>query len=259
MKNRKKNIKLSALIIAHNEEKKLSSCLSKLELVDEIVIVLDKTNDQSKSISKKFTKNIYEGSWDLEGERRNFGLKKCTSDWILEIDADEHVTKDLLIEIKKEIITAKPGYFLIPFDNFIGNKRVRYGWGASWGVSYAPRLSYKGYKKWNNKQRIHPSLNLKGKKGKLKNRINHFVDDDINDMLKRLQVYSDKKASDIIANKQKIPSTLIIIRKALSRFFKCYFSRKGFREGKWGLLIAIMASLFLLLSYFKASLENKKD
>ena len=259
MKNRKKIIKLSALIVAHNEEKKLYSCLRKLKLVDEIVVVLDKTNDKSKSIAKKFTKNIYEGSWDLEGERRNFGLNKCKGNWVLEIDADEHVTKGLLIEIKEKIINAKPGYFLIPFDNFIGNKRIRHGWGASWGVSSAPRLSYKGCKKWNNKQRIHPSLNLKGKKGKLNNRINHYVDDDINDMLKRLQVYSDKKAFDIVANKQRIPSTFIIIRKAFSRFLKCYFSRKGYKEGKFGFLIAVMASLFILLSYFKASLENKKD
>ena len=257
MKNRKKNIKLSALIVAHNEEKKLYSCLSKIKEVDEVVIILDKTTDKSKSISKNFTKNIYEGSWDLEGERRNFGLKKCTGDWILEIDADEHVTKELIIEIKNKITNAEPGYFLIPFDNFIGNKKVRFGWGASWGVSAAPRLSYKGCKEWNNKQRIHPSLKLKGKKGILKNRINHFVDDDINDMLKRLRAYSDKKALDIIANKEKIPHTLIIIRKALTRFLKCYVSRKGYKEGKWGFLIALMAGLFILFSYFKASLENK--
>ena len=53
-----------------------------------------------KILQKNFTKNIYEGSWELEGERRNFGLKKCTGDWILEVDADEHVTEDLLLEIK---------------------------------------------------------------------------------------------------------------------------------------------------------------
>ena len=71
------------------------------------------------------------------------------------------------------------------------------------GSNCCPRLSYKGCKKWNNKQRIHPSLELKGEKNRLKNRINHFVDDDINDMLKRLQTYSDKKALDIIINNQK--------------------------------------------------------
>ena len=96
MKNRKKNIKLSALIIAHNEEKKYILVLANLSQVDEIVVVLDKTNDKSKKYCKNFTKKIYEGSWELEGERRNFGLKKCTGDWILEVDADEHVTKDLL-------------------------------------------------------------------------------------------------------------------------------------------------------------------
>ena len=258
MKNRKNNIRLSTLVVAHNEEQRLHSCLSKLEPADEIVVILDKTTDNSKKIAEKYTKKIYEGSWKLEGERRNFGLNKCEGDWILEVDADEIISKKLFIEIRSKINKADPGYFLIPFDNFIGKKRIRYGWGASWGVSAAPRLSFKGCKHWNNMQRIHPSLILKGKKGKLNNRINHFVDDDINDMLERLKNYSDKKAEDIITNKKKIPSLFIILRKSFTRFIKCYISRKGYKEGKWGFLIALMASLFILISYLKASLEKKK-
>ncbi len=252
----KNSIKLSALVVAHNEEEKLNSCLNKLSAADEIVVVLDKTNDNSKKIAKKYTKNIYEGSWELEGKRRNFGLKKCKGDWILEVDADEHISKELFLEIKKRIKYAEPGFFLIPFDNYIGKKRIRHGWGASWGVSAAPRLSYKGCKKWNNSQRIHPSLYLKGKKRKLNNRIKHYVDDDINDMLLRLKVYSDKKALDIFYSKKKIPPFWIVLRKAFTRFLKCYISRKGYKEGKWGFLIATMASLFIILSYFKASLKK---
>ena len=42
MQNRKKNIKLSALVVAHNEEKNLDACLSNLKLADEIVVVLAK-------------------------------------------------------------------------------------------------------------------------------------------------------------------------------------------------------------------------
>ena len=110
----------------------------------------------------------------------------------------------------------------------------------------------------NDKQRIHPSLILKGKKGWLKNRISHFVDDDINDMIDRLKIYSDKKSADIITGKESIPPMLIIIRKSITRFIKCYISRKGYKEGKWGFLIALMAFLFILISYFKASLEKKK-
>ncbi len=257
MKNRKNNIKLSALVIAHNEEKNLQSCLSKLKLADEIVVILDKTTDNSKKIALNYTKKIFEGSWELEGKRRNFGLKKCLGDWILEIDADEHVPDILFLEIRDKIKNAEPGYFLIPFDNYVGGRKVTYGWGASWGVSAAPRLSYKGYKKWNNSQRIHPSLILRGKKGFLKQRISHYVDKDINDMFERLKSYTEKRAIDIIERKENIPPLWIIIRKGMTRFFKCYVSRKGYKEGKLGFLIALMAFLFLVISYLKATLEKK--
>ena len=118
MKNRKNNINLSALVVARNEENKLHSCLIKLTKADEIVVILDRTTDDSKKIAKHYTKNIYEGSWILEGKRRNFGLGKCNGNWVLEVDADEHVSKELLIEIRENIEEAEPGYFLIPFDNF---------------------------------------------------------------------------------------------------------------------------------------------
>ena len=245
--------KLSVLIVAHNEEKKLKSCLEKLKDADEVILLLDKTNDNSKKIAKDFNIILEEGSWELEGERRNYGLSLCSGDWILEVDADEHVSKELFIEIRKNIEKAEPGYFLIPFDNYIGNRKVKYGWGASWGVSAAPRLSYKGFKKWNNFQRIHPSIILKGKKKWLKNSITHYVDKDINDMIKRLIYYTDMKAKDLITSKEKIPNFLIILRKGTTRFFKCYISRKGYKEGQIGFLIALMAFLYLVVSYIKAS------
>ena len=110
--------------------KKFQSCLSKLKLADEIFVILDKTTDNSKKIALNYTKKNFEGSWELEGKRRNFGLKKCLGDWILEIDADEHVPDILFLEIRDKIKNAEPGYFLIPFDNYVGGRKVTYGWGA---------------------------------------------------------------------------------------------------------------------------------
>ena len=70
---------ISALIIIHNEEKILSSCLEKLQFCDEIIVVLDDCSDQSKNIASGYTSSIYEGSWKYEGDRRNFGIEKCKS------------------------------------------------------------------------------------------------------------------------------------------------------------------------------------
>ena len=250
--------KLSALVIARNEEKKLKSCLERLLFADEIIVVLDRTKDNSKAVIGQFKKaKIVEGSWEIEGIRRNYGLSLCKGDWILEVDADEHISKELFLEIREKINNAKPGYFLIPFDNYIGKRKVKYGWGASWGVSAAPRLSFKGCKIWNEKQRIHPSIILKGKRNWIKNSISHYVDQDINDMIKRLIYYTDQKAKDLKYSRERIPPFWIVIRKGITRFFKCFISRKGYKEGKIGFLIATMAFLYIVISYMKASSEKK--
>ena len=62
---------ISALIIARNEEEKIERTLKSISFVDEIVVVLDRSIDKTKSISKKFTNKIYQGSWESEGSRTN--------------------------------------------------------------------------------------------------------------------------------------------------------------------------------------------
>jgi len=83
------------------------------------------------------------------------------------------------------------------------------------------------------------------------------VDRDISDMIKRLNSYSTARANDLI-DSGDIGSMANNVRRFFSRFFKCYVSRKGYREGGLGLLIAICAGLFPLLSYIKAA-DMRKD
>ena len=100
---------ISALIIARNEEDKIQRSLKSLNFVNEIVVVLDRTTDKTESKSLQYTKKIYRGCWESEGQRRNYGLSKCNSNWILEIDADEVVSKNLAKEIIKKISHPKLG------------------------------------------------------------------------------------------------------------------------------------------------------
>ena len=85
--------KLSALVVAHNEETQLGACLERLEFADEIVVVLDRCTDGSAAIARRFAEYVVEGDWPIEGDRRNLGLDTCTGDWILEVDADERVNQ----------------------------------------------------------------------------------------------------------------------------------------------------------------------
>ena len=247
-------MRLSAVISIRNEEHRLRECLKRLYFADEIVVLLDRCTDGSQSIAEEFTDRIIKGSWDIEGERRNAAIKECQGDWIFEIDADEHVPEALGKEILRTISHSQFDWHEIPVDNYIGDKLVRYGWGASFGKAAYPGLFKNGVKVWSN-QRVHPELIWTGQKGlMLKNRIDHYVDKNISDMMRRLDSYSTARAKDLVEN-DSVGTTVNNIRRFFSRFIKCYFFRKGYKEGKYGLLIAIFAGLYPLISHIKAKVE----
>jgi glycosyltransferase involved in cell wall biosynthesis len=245
--------KLSVLVVAHNEERQLADCLARLTFADEIVVLLDRCTDRSGEIARQHGAKIVEGAWPIEGDRRNAGIAACAGDWIFEVDGDERVPAELGAEIRAAIATAAPGYFLIPYDNYIGDRLVRYGWGASWGKSAAPALFSRGAKIWG-RQRIHPKLELNGARRTLTTPIEHYVDRDIADMLARLDRYTTARAADLRAGGD-IGTFTANVRRIFSRFWKCYVRRQGYREGPYGFLIALMAGLYPILSYLKARLE----
>lgn len=249
-------MKLSALVVAHNEEKRLPSCLERLRFADEIVVVCDKCTDGTRAIAESFGAVVVEGTWDIEGDRRNTGIQACSGDWILEVDADEHVPAALADEIRRVIQVTTADWHEILVDNYIGDRLVRHGWGASYGKAAYPGLFRKGAKVWG-RDRVHPGLTWSGGKGAmLQNRIDHHVDRNISDMIRRLDSYSTAKARDLRDKGQTWGSTAANVRRLFSRFFKCYVRRGGWREGGYGFIIAICAGLYPLLSHFKAKYEK---
>ena len=248
--------RLSIVLTIHNEAAQLEACLTGLDFADELVIVLDRCTDGSRNIALHYGARLVEGNWPLEGDRRNAGIEACTGDWILELDADERVTPELGSELRR-LTDSKPpsGYFLVPFDNYIGSKLVRYGWGASFGVGASPRFFARGCKKWGI-ERVHPKLTLSGQRRWVQAHMIHYVDRDISDMLLRLDRYSTAHAQDLCASGD-IGRFSHNIRRIFSRFWKCYIARHGYREGGYGFLIAVCAGLYPILSHLKAQLETE--
>lgn len=248
--------RLSAVVSVRNEERQLAECLETLRFADEIVVVLDRCTDRSREIAARFTGRLVDGAWAKEGERRNAAIAACLGDWVLETDADERVTPELAAEIRRVIETTPFDWHEIPVDNYIGERLVRHGWGASYGKAAYPGLFRRGVKTWGP-ERVHPALTWRGRKGPmLENRVCHYVDRDISDMIRRLDSYSTARARDL-REKGEIGSLGANVRRVFTRFFKCYVLRRGYREGGYGVLIALFAGLYPLLAHLKARLEKE--
>ncbi len=249
--------RLSALVVARNEAAQLGACLERLAFCYEIVVVLDRSTDDSRNVALLHGAKLVEGAWPIEGARRQAGQDACSCAWILEVDADERVSPELAAEIKSTLAARQeaptgPDWWRIPFDNYIGERLVRYGWGAQFGVGAKAILFRKGCKAWGE-QRVHPKVQMTGTPGgALANTMQHYLDRDISEMMQRLDRYTTLNAEDLCAT-GKIGTLRKNVLRIFGRFWKCYVRRKGHREGGLGLAIAIFAGLYPLLSYLKAA------
>ena len=96
-------ITLSLCMIVKNEQKNICRCLDNIkEVVDEIIIVDTGSTDETKKLAKKYTDKIYDMKWqDDFSLARNYSFEKATKEYIMWIDADEYMTKEQCLELKK--------------------------------------------------------------------------------------------------------------------------------------------------------------
>ena len=246
---------ISALIIARNEESSIEDALASLNFVDEIVVVLDRSVDKTKEKAKKFTKIIYSGSWTCEGKRRNFGLSKCKSDWILEIDSDEVVSKKLADEILFKTNTKRIDFYYIPLINYVSMKQIRNGWMACLAPEGKFLLFRKNSKLWKEGS-VHPDYVLKGKKGEVfKNHLDHYMSKSLSDLILRFNRNTSLYAQDLKSKKINLIK-LFSMRKIFSRFIKSFLFKKGYKAGGQGILISILCSIYPFISAIKSKYDD---
>lgn len=221
---------LTAVVVAHNEEANLDECLAGLAFADEILVVLDRCTDRSAEIARRYTDRVVEGGWEREGDRRNHAAGLAGGDWILDVDADERISPSLAREIRETIVTSVHDRHAIPFDNWVGGRLIRHGWGATVGISSKTILFRKGTRRVGP-ERVHPRVRFDGRQGPpLMGRVRHLIYRDASDLIHRLDRYSSLRALDLRDSGAK-ETLWRNIGRFFARFYKCYVRRGGRREG----------------------------
>src|SRR5260221_3189554 len=117
-------------------------------------------------------------------------------------------------------------------------------------------LFAKGAKQWGD-QTVHPRIVLSGTALELTQPITHFLDRDFTDLIDRLNRYSSAHAHDLIESGD-IGTLGANLRRVVTRFWKSYVQRKGYREGATGLMLGLFSGLYPLLSYLKARERQRR-
>ena len=95
-------IKLTVAIITFNEEKNIARCLESVtDVADEILVVDSLSTDKTREICQKFNVRFVDQKFLGYVEQKNFALNLATHEYVLSLDADEALSPELSLEIKK--------------------------------------------------------------------------------------------------------------------------------------------------------------
>ncbi len=236
---------LSVVVITKNEEKNIPDCLESVRWADEVIVVDDYSLDRTVELAKKFTDKIFTRKMDVEGIHRNWAYQKARNEWVLSLDADEMATLELGEEIG-ELLKAGTEFcgFAIPLKNYIGDYWVRHG---GWYPAGKLRL-FKRDKFKYEEVGVHPRALLDGPWSCLKSDIIHKGYPDFGHFLESLNRQTALEAKKWIDDKRQMGFSLAMW-KALGRFLKAFVSKKGYKDGFVGFMVAFFAALYQIMSY----------
>ena len=240
-------MRISAIVLAKNEEKNIKECLKSVAFCDEVLVIDDNSQDSTREIAKEMGAKVFVHA--LKGNfsaQRNFALEKARGEWVLFIDADERVSEALASEIFnfQFSISNFNGFYLKRKDVMWG-RELRHG---EVGNVRLLRLARKGSGTW--KRRVHEYWDVKGKIEELKNPLFHYPHQTLSEFIQDIDFYSTLHAQQKKDDNEHSSIVKIILWPA-AKFARNWIIRGGFLDGIQGLVHASLMSFHSFLSWSK--------
>lgn len=242
-------MKVSVVVSAFNEEQKLAECLESVKkIADEIIVINNSSTDLTEKIAKKYTDKVYtRENLAMLNTNKNFGFLKASGQWILNLDADERITKELEEEISKIEDSTPENGFLIPRKNILFGKWIKH---SIWWPDYQLRLFRRNKGKFAEKH-VHEYIEVDGEVGKLQSPIKHLNYESISQYIYKLEkIYTVNEVDNIIQSGKKL-YWYDALRMPVSDFLKTFFMQKGYKDGLHGLILSLLQSFYMVIVFAK--------
>lgn len=284
-----KKLDLSIALATYNEGENLERCLASVDgWAREIVVVDGGSTDKTLEIAKKYhAKIIRTDNPSIFHLNKQKALEACTSEWILQLDADEMVTSGLACEIRdvlsmsdteindrrvdpakarlferhQEIVERRDGRigtsegsftaFFLPRRNFFLGHAMIYSGTYPDGVI---RLVQKGKARFPAKS-VHEQIQIVGKVGWLHHDLLHFSNPTLKKYFSGADKYTSLLAKDLKTSNRNglILFFDYIWWKPLITFWSLFLRHKGFLDGWYGFLFDLLSAVHYPTAYLKYS------
>lgn len=243
-------IELSIVVITYNEEDNLARCLHSVKsFADEIIVIDSNSTDRTRQIAEEYGAKVIIEPFKGYVAQKNFADSQATHDWILSLDADEVVTPELEMSIRK--VKEKPefdAYELKRLTNYCGHW-IRH---CGWYPDKKARLFNRKKGMWTG-ELIHESWQLTntiGRYGKLSGDLQHYSYHTFSDHLKQIEKYTEIMARRDVEN-GKTCSYWKAFFSSKWKFIQSYLLQLGFLDGMAGYQVCRLSALATFMKYSK--------
>lgn len=264
---------LTVIILSYNEEKNIHFALENIKSWANQIIVVDSfSNDKTLEILDNYSIDLYSNQFKNFKEQRTFALRntKINNDWVLFLDADEILTKELKTEIST--VLQEPFYdgYLIKRRFYFMGKWIKYGgYYPSWNL----RLFKHSLASVNRE--INEHIEINGSVGSLRHDMIDENHKDFSSWIKKHDDYSNRECQSLLTSEKddlakfwgnsierkrwvrlNIWNKLLppLIRPFLYFIYR-YFIRLGFLDGKIGFIYhfnhALVYRLFIDIKFIE--------
>jgi len=231
-------VKITAVIITHNEERNIGRCLDSIhDIVDEMLVVDSGSTDRTEEISSQKGARFLHHDWTGYSDQKNWANEQATGDYILSLDADEAFTPELAQSFGEAKSAGLSGlYGFNRLTNYCGTWIKHCGWYPDRKVRLFPKHTVQ----WEGS--IHETL-LNPQK--LATRCSYYSREE---HLARVVKYTQLNAERLDKLGRK-GSLLKGRMSAISRFINMYFVKLGFLDGQAGYQVCRISAKAAFLKY----------
>ena len=261
--SRNPGIPVSVMIFTLNERINLPACLESLGWCDDVIVIDSLSSDATRELALSAGARVLEHAFTGFGDQRNWALEAATPayEWVLILDADERVPPDLAAELRRILpsVPGEVGAFRLRRRFYMWGRWLRY---SSLYPTWVVRLVRLGRVRYVNRGHAE----TQEVEGEIRDLENDLIDENLKGMdewFERQNRYAYKDAAfELQEEAQPVGAGSLLARdpmqrrKALKRlaskmpgrpllyFLYSYLWRRGFLDGKDGLIFCMMRALY---------------
>jgi len=234
--------RLTAAVIARDEERDLPDCLTSIGFADEVLVLVDSaTRDRTREIACARGARVEERAFENFASQRDAGLHLASGDWVLFVDADERVTPDLRDEVLSRISQpdGRRGFW-IPRLNYLMGHVVRR---AGWYPDHQLRLLERTAARFDPARVVHELAVVDGPLGYLDAPLVHYNYRTLSEFVRKQERYCALDAQRWLRTFGR-PRRRAVVGQPAREFWRRYVTLQGYREGPLGLLLSLLLAWY---------------